>query len=85
MIPAFGSLLKEQEDRGHLLVWCLPEAGTLDQHFVLGAPAVQRGPDPSSDQPHIINNHSKNSYHLNSTLHPQDAVKPQMFNHKQLS
>lgn len=50
-----------------------------------GNTCCAQGLDPSTDQPHIINNHSKNSHHLNSTLHPQDAVKPQMLNHKQLS
>lgn len=50
-----------------------------------GTPAVRRGLDPSTNRSHIINNNSKNSYRLNSTLHPQDAVKPRLLNHKPLS
>jgi len=57
-----------------VLHWC----------FMLGTPAMRRGPDPGTDQPHIINN-SKNSYHLNSALCPWDAVKPRLLNHKPLS
>lgn len=48
---------------------------------MLGTPAVQSRDRLSTDQLHIINNNSKTSYRLNSTLHPWDAVKPQLLNH----
>lgn len=82
VILAIRGSWNEHEDRSHLLSWCSSEVCqqhvgiSCREHLPCGV-----GTDSSTDQLHKINNNSKNSYCLNSTSHPWDAVKPQPLNH----